>query len=37
MPGRPTKLKGQEKFIEALNILAEDYNLTNFSGSYTWP
>ena len=30
MPGRLTSWKGQEKFIEALNILAEDYNLTNF-------
>ncbi len=30
MPGRLTYWKGQEKFIEALNILAEDYNITNF-------
>ena len=30
MPGRLTNWKGQEKFIEALNILSEDYNLTNF-------
>ncbi len=30
MPGRLTYWKGQEKFIEALNILIEDYNLTNF-------
>ena len=30
MPGRLTYWKGQEKFIEALNILAEDYNFTNF-------
>ena len=30
MPGRLTYWKGQEKFIEALNILGEDYNLTNF-------
>ena len=30
MPGRLTYWKGQEKFIEALNILVEDYNLTNF-------
>ena len=30
MPGRLTYWKGQEKFIEALNILIEDYNNTNF-------
>ena len=30
MPGRLTYWKGQEKFIEALNILIEDYNLSNF-------
>ncbi len=30
MPGRLTYWKGQEKFIEALNILVEDYNFTNF-------
>ena len=30
MPGRLTPWKGQEKFIEALNILIEDYNVTNF-------
>ena len=30
MPGRLTYWKGQDKFIEALNILVEDYNLTNF-------
>ncbi len=30
MPGRLTYWKGQEKFIEALNILSEDYNVTNF-------
>ena len=30
MPGRLTNWKGQVKFIEALNILIEDYNLTNF-------
>ena len=30
MPGRLTAWKGQEKFIEALNILIEDYNFTNF-------
>ena len=30
LPGRLTNWKGQEKFIEALNILAEDYNNSNF-------
>ena len=30
MPGRLTYWKGQEKFIEALNILIEDYNNLNF-------
>ena len=30
LPGRLTQWKGQEKFIEALNILAEDYNISNF-------
>ena len=30
MPGRLTQWKGQEIFIEALNILVEDYNCTNF-------
>ena len=30
MPGRLTYWKGQEKFIEALNILIEDYKNTNF-------
>ena len=30
MPGRLTMWKGQEKFIEALNILVEDYNNQNF-------
>tara|TARA_B100001027_G_scaffold211403_1_gene179548 strand:- start:767 stop:1924 length:1158 start_codon:yes stop_codon:yes gene_type:complete len=30
MPGRLTFWKGQEKFIEALNILIEDFNITNF-------
>ena len=30
MPGRLTTWKGQEKFIESLNILGEDYNITNF-------
>ena len=32
MPGRLTEWKGQEGFIEALNILVEDYNKTNFQG-----
>ena len=30
LPGRLTQWKGQEKFIESLNILIEDYNFTNF-------
>ena len=30
MPGRLTLWKGQEKLIEALNILIEDYNNSNF-------
>ena len=30
MPGRLTNWKGQEKFIEALNILIEDYKNSNF-------
>ena len=30
MPGRLTTWKGQEKLIEALNILIEDYNNSNF-------
>ena len=30
IPGRLTYWKGQEKFIEALNILIEEYNFTNF-------
>ena len=30
LPGRLTSWKGQEKFIEALNILTEDYNNLNF-------
>ena len=28
LPGRLTYWKGQEKFIESLNILIEDYNVT---------
>ena len=30
LPGRLTYWKGQENFIEALNILIEDYNFDNF-------
>jgi len=30
LPGRLTHWKGQEKFIESLNILIEDYNVINF-------
>ena len=30
MPGRLTSWKGQENFVEALNILIEDYNISNF-------
>ena len=30
MPGRLSYWKGQEKFIESLNILIEDYNFSNF-------
>ena len=30
LPGRLTFWKGQEKFIESLNILIEDYNFSNF-------
>ena len=30
MPGRLTNWKGQEKFIEALNVLIEDHNNENF-------
>jgi len=30
MPGRLTYWKGQEKFIESLNILIEDYHFTEF-------
>ena len=30
IPGRLTNWKGQEKFIEALNILVEDYNNSKF-------
>ena len=30
LPGRLTSWKGQENFIESLNILVEDYNITNF-------
>ena len=37
MPGRLTSWKGQEKFIEALNILVEDYNFTNFQAILLGP
>jgi len=30
LPGRLTYWKGQEKFIESLNILIDDYNVNNF-------
>jgi len=30
LPGRLTYWKGQEKFIESLNILIEDYGISNF-------
>ena len=30
LPGRLTYWKGQEKFIESLNILIEDFNITKF-------
>ena len=30
LPGRLTYWKGQEKFIESLNILIEDHDITNF-------
>ena len=30
LPGRLTYWKGQENFIESLNILVEDYNVSNF-------
>ena len=30
LPGRLTQWKGQEKFIEALNILIEDFDISNF-------
>ncbi len=30
LPGRLTHWKGQEKFIESLNILIEDFNILNF-------
>ena len=36
MPGRLTQWKGQEILIEALNILIEDYNKTNFQANYAW-
>ena len=30
LPGRLTRWKGQENFIEALNLLSEEYNIENF-------
>ena len=32
LPGRLTSWKGQENFIEAMNILNKDYNVNNFVG-----
>jgi glycosyltransferase involved in cell wall biosynthesis len=37
LPGRLTHWKGQEKFIESLNILIEDYNFTNFQAIILGP
>ena len=37
MPGRLTNWKGQEKFIEALNILVEDYNNSKFQAIILGP
>ena len=37
LPGRLTYWKGQEKFIDALNILIEDYNFTNFQAIILGP
>jgi len=37
LPGRLTNWKGQEKFIESLNILIEDYNITNFQAIILGP
>ena len=37
MPGRLTSWKGQEKFIEALNILIQDLNITNFQAIILGP
>ena len=34
MPGRLTYWKGHEKLIESLNILIEDYNVTNFQAVF---
>ena len=36
LPGRLTSWKGQEKFIESLNILIEDYNVSNFQAIVLW-
>tara|TARA_Y100000816_G_scaffold122385_1_gene86007 strand:- start:29 stop:1186 length:1158 start_codon:yes stop_codon:yes gene_type:complete len=37
LPGRLTYWKGQEKFIESLNILVEDFNFTNFQAIILGP
>ena len=37
LPGRLTYWKGQEKFIESLNILIEDFNFTNFQAIILGP
>ena len=37
LPGRLTQWKGQELFIEALNILVEDYNKSNFQAIILGP
>ena len=37
MPGRLTYWKGQEKFIESLNILIEDYHFTEFQAILLGP
>ena len=34
MPGRLTYWKGQEKLIEALNILIEDYSFPDFQAIF---
>jgi len=37
LPGRLTYWKGQEKFIESLNILIEDYSVTDFQAIILGP